>query len=101
MKTSLTETRRQHDADRLPMNLDWLVMRAKGKPVTVRDTAQLCFVIARMGNLHERRLTEMLSNGTHKRLARDAVILDCPDCNCGLDTQVNLHRPSRALHAVC
>ena len=198
VKTSLTETRRRYGADKLPMSLDWLLMRGTGKPETVRDTlqfardldmqvyinlihyslpyyvkkdeagdnqpfwfeeedrplldelcgilleakkkepdlirntergirsipdwlirkekmrlpctsydmlwigpdgtVQLCFVTFKMGDLHKQRLTEMLFTEKHKRFSRDAFNLNCPNCNCGYDKRVNLHRSSRALY---
>ena len=59
-------------------------------------TVQLCFVTFNLGSLHKQRLSEMLFTDKHRRFSRDAFKLNCPNCNCGYDKRVNLHRASRA-----
>jgi cyclic pyranopterin phosphate synthase len=61
-------------------------------------TVQMCYVTFHLGNLHERRLPEMLFGDAHKRAARDAFALNCPNCHCERDTRVQKHLPSRRLY---
>jgi len=58
-------------------------------------TVQLCYVTFKLGNLHERRLAELLFRPTHHRAAQDAFALRCPNCHCNYDTRIRLHLPSR------
>ena len=51
-------------------------------------TVQLCYVTFRLGNLHEKRLSEMLFGPEHKSAARDAYAVRCPNCHCGYDQRV-------------
>jgi molybdenum cofactor biosynthesis enzyme MoaA len=51
-------------------------------------TVQLCYVTFKLGNLHEKRLSEMLFQPEHKRAARDAYAVRCPNCHCGYDQRV-------------
>jgi molybdenum cofactor biosynthesis enzyme MoaA len=62
-------------------------------------TVQLCYVTFRLGNLHEKRLSEMLFTDAHKRAARGAFSLACPNCHCGYDTRIQKHAPSRSLYS--
>jgi len=61
-------------------------------------TVQMCYVTFRLGNLHERRLPEMLFGDAHKQAARDAFALNCPNCHCERDMRVQKHLPSRRLY---
>jgi molybdenum cofactor biosynthesis enzyme MoaA len=51
-------------------------------------TVQLCYVTFKLGNLHEKRLSQMLFRPEHKSAARDAFALKCPNCHCGYDSRV-------------
>jgi cyclic pyranopterin phosphate synthase len=51
-------------------------------------TVQLCYVTFKLGNLHEKRLSEMLFGSEHKSAARDAYAVRCPNCHCGYDQRV-------------
>ncbi len=51
-------------------------------------TVQLCYVTFKLGNLHEKRLSEMLFGPDHKSAARDAYAVRCPNCHCGYDQRV-------------
>ena len=62
-------------------------------------TVQMCYVTFHLGNLHERRLPEMLFGDVHKQAARDAFKLNCPNCHCERDTRVQKHLPSRKLYS--
>jgi cyclic pyranopterin phosphate synthase len=55
-------------------------------------------VTFKLGNLHERRLRDILFTDTHKRAARDSFQLNCPNCHCGYDTRVEKHAPTAALY---
>lgn len=59
-------------------------------------TVQQCYVTFRLGNLHERRLSELLFTEAHRRAARDSFQLNCPNCHCGYDTRVEKHAPAAA-----
>jgi cyclic pyranopterin phosphate synthase len=87
---------------------DWLIRKSEMRiPCTGYDmiwvgpdgTVQMCFVTFDLGNLHETRLRDMLFNAKHRRHARDAFALNCPNCNCGYDKRVSRHSPSRRLYA--
>lgn len=58
-------------------------------------TVQMCYVTFKLGNLHERRLTEMLFTQQHRQFARDAFELKCPNCHCSYHNRVEMHVPSR------
>ena len=45
-------------------------------------SVQLCYVTFPLGNLHERRLRDMLFTKAHHAAARGAWALDCPNCHC-------------------
>ena len=57
-------------------------------------SVRLCFVTFPLGNLHQSSLREILGTDTHKRAARDALRLACPNCHCKRDTRVSKHIPS-------
>ena len=58
-------------------------------------TVQLCYVTFKLGNLHERRLADMLFGPEHDRVSRDAFALRCPRCHCNYPTRIETHAPSR------
>lgn len=62
-------------------------------------TVQLCYVTFELGNLHEARLSEMIGGGAHRRAARDAFALNCPNCHCSSNERVMRHAPSRKLYS--
>jgi MoaA/NifB/PqqE/SkfB family radical SAM enzyme len=57
-------------------------------------TVQQCYVTYRLGNLHEKRLREMLYTPDHYSYARDSFELGCPNCHCHYDVRVQKHGPS-------
>ena len=86
---------------------DWLLKKSEMKvPCTkyrliwigADGTVQMCYVTFKLGNLHEKRLTELLFTPQHHRAARDAFTLNCPNCHCGYDDRVEKHGPSRRLY---
>lgn len=58
-------------------------------------TVQLCYVTFKLGNLHEKRLRDMLFTKEHVAAARDAFALKCPNCHCGFDTRTLGHAATR------
>jgi molybdenum cofactor biosynthesis enzyme MoaA len=58
-------------------------------------TVQLCYVTFKLGNLHEKRLSEMLFTPEHLKGSRDAFALNCPHCHCAYPTRIAMHAPSR------
>jgi MoaA/NifB/PqqE/SkfB family radical SAM enzyme len=58
-------------------------------------TVQMCYVTFRLGNLHEKRLREMLFTREHRQFARDAFALRCPNCHCSYHHRVEIHASSR------
>jgi cyclic pyranopterin phosphate synthase len=86
---------------------DWLLRGAEMRvPCTettliwvgADGTVQMCYVTFRLGNLHEKRLAEMLFTPEHKQAARSCVTLNCPNCHCSYDKRTNQHLPSRRLY---
>ncbi len=57
-------------------------------------TVQLCDTALKIGNLKERRLRELLFTDVHKRAARDAFCLNCPQCLCKIETRILKDAPS-------
>jgi cyclic pyranopterin phosphate synthase len=57
-------------------------------------SVMLCYVTFPLGNLHERRLSEMLYTPQHHHAARDAFLLNCPNCHCEAGSRVEKHPPS-------
>jgi MoaA/NifB/PqqE/SkfB family radical SAM enzyme len=62
-------------------------------------TVQLCFVTFKLGNLHEKRLRDMLFTAEHHQAARDAFVLNCPNCHCQAASRVRKHLPSRKAYS--
>jgi MoaA/NifB/PqqE/SkfB family radical SAM enzyme len=58
-------------------------------------TVQMCYVTFLLGNLHEKRLSQMLFSSEHRQAARDAFHLNCPNCHCGYFKRTESHLPSR------
>ena len=88
---------------------DWLVLGAgmrvpcdKYRMVWVGadGTVQLCYVTFKLGNLHERRLRDLLYTEAHRQAARDAFALRCPNCHCGYDERVRKDPRSRLKYGV-
>jgi cyclic pyranopterin phosphate synthase len=62
-------------------------------------TVQMCYVTFKLGNLHEKRLSELVYTAEHRKAARDCVSLNCPNCHCSYDHRVNQHAPTRRLYS--
>ena len=58
-------------------------------------TVQLCYVTFKLGNLHERRLRDTLYGPEHQKAAREAFLLECPNCHCERDSRIKKHAASR------
>jgi molybdenum cofactor biosynthesis enzyme MoaA len=87
---------------------DWLIKGQEMKvPCTeyrliwigADGTVQMCYVTFKLGNLNEKRLSEMLFTPKHKQAAQDAFALNCPNCHCSYDSRVLRHGPTRALYS--
>jgi MoaA/NifB/PqqE/SkfB family radical SAM enzyme len=52
-------------------------------------TVQMCYVTFKLGNLHSKRLRELVFTRIHKQAARDALSLNCPNCHCGYDGRID------------
>ena len=61
-------------------------------------TVQMCYVTFKLGNLYEKRLSEMLFTSEHHKAARDAFQLNCPNCHCSYDVRVQRYGPARAVY---
>lgn len=57
-------------------------------------SVMLCYVTFPLGNLHEKRLRDMLYTPEHHKAARDAFQLNCPNCHCEAGSRVEKHGPS-------
>jgi MoaA/NifB/PqqE/SkfB family radical SAM enzyme len=62
-------------------------------------TVQQCYVTYRLGNLHEKRLRDLMFTAEHKRCARDSFALGCPNCHCHYDRRIQKHAPSLARYS--
>jgi cyclic pyranopterin phosphate synthase len=62
-------------------------------------TVQMCYVTFKLGNLHEKRLKDMLFTAEHFKAARDAFALNCPNCHCGYETRTLGHAPTYSQYA--
>jgi len=58
-------------------------------------TVQLCYVTFKLGNLNDTRLSHLLFTPAHKRAARAAFSLNCPNCHCNYDGRVRMDASSR------
>ena len=57
-------------------------------------SVMLCYAAFPLGNLHEKRLSEILYTPGHHDAARRAFQLDCPNCHCESAARVEKHAPS-------
>lgn len=57
-------------------------------------SVMLCYVTFPLGNLHEKRLSEILYKEPHHKAARNAFQLNCPNCHCEAASRVEKHAPS-------
>jgi len=98
----------QHTLEGLRSIPDWLILGPDMRvPCTAYEmiwvgadgTVQMCYVTFPLGNLHERRLAEMLGTRAHRCAARDAVSLACPNCHCSSNERVMRHTPTRQKYA--
>jgi cyclic pyranopterin phosphate synthase len=94
----------RHTAEGLRSIPDWLLLGPKMKvPCTAYEmiwvgadgTVQLCYVTFKLGNLHERRLRDLLFTAQHEAAARGAFSLSCPNCHCGAGERVMRDAPTR------
>ena len=59
-------------------------------------TVQLCDVCFPLGNLHDKRLRELVFTPEHQQASRDAFQLKCPNCTCKVETRIQKHAASQA-----
>ncbi len=57
-------------------------------------TVQMCYVTFKLGNLHDKRLKDMLFTPEHHAAARSAFKLNCPNCHCAYETRTLAHGPT-------
>lgn len=57
-------------------------------------SVMLCYVTFPLGNLHEKRLSEIIYKDAHHKAAQDAFQLNCPNCHCEGASRVEKHAPS-------
>ena len=67
--------------------------------VGANGVVQMCYVTFELGNLHAKRLSEMLFSPVHRQAARDAFQLKCPNCHCSYFKRIESHLPSRLRYA--
>jgi cyclic pyranopterin phosphate synthase len=63
--------------------------------IGANGVVQLCYVTFVLGNLHEKRLRELLFTKAHADASVNAFELNCPNCHCAFDARTRLHAPSR------
>lgn len=82
---------------------DWLLKKAEMKVpcdagnllwVGADGAVQLCYVTFSLGNIHERRLKDIVFTQQHHAAARDAFHLKCPNCHCERNNRILKHLPS-------
>lgn len=61
-------------------------------------SVKLCYVTFPLGNLHEKRLSEILYSQSHHAAARSAFQLNCPRCHCERGSRIEKHAPSHAIY---
>jgi cyclic pyranopterin phosphate synthase len=97
-----------HSAEGLRSITDWLLLGPDMKvPCTAYEmiwvgadgTVQMCYVTFQLGNLHERRLRDLLFTPAHCSAAQDAFALRCPNCHCSSNERVMRHSASRRKYA--
>jgi cyclic pyranopterin phosphate synthase len=83
---------------------DWLIKGPHMKvPCTAYEmvwigadgTVQLCYVGFKLGNLHQQRLRDILCGHEYSCAARDAFMLNCPNCHCAYSDRIMRDRKSR------
>lgn len=98
----------QHSVEGLRSIPDWLIRGPDMRvPCTAYEmiwvgadgTVQLCYVTFKLGNLHERRLRDLLFTAEHRRACRDAFGLACPNCHCSSNERVMRHAPTRRAYS--
>lgn len=57
-------------------------------------SVMLCYVTFPLGNLHEKRLSEIIYSSSHHEAAQDAFKLNCPNCHCEAASRIEKHAPS-------
>lgn len=57
-------------------------------------TVQLCDTAFPLGNIHQRRLKDILFGPEHQQAARDGFQLKCPNCTCKVESRIRKHAPS-------
>jgi len=62
--------------------------------IGANGVVQMCYVTFVLGNLHEKRLSEMLFTAEHRKAAKDAFQLHCPNCHCSYFKRIESHVPS-------
>jgi MoaA/NifB/PqqE/SkfB family radical SAM enzyme len=62
-------------------------------------SVMLCYVTFPLGNLHEKRLSEIIYKDAHHQAAQDAFKLNCPNCHCEAAPRVEKHAPSYRKYA--
>jgi MoaA/NifB/PqqE/SkfB family radical SAM enzyme len=67
--------------------------------IGANGVVQMCYVTFVLGNLHEKRLSEMLFTPDHRKAARAAFELNCPNCHCSYNTRTESHLPSRVRYS--
>lgn len=106
--------RAQPELLRMPLTVlrsipDWLIRRAQMRVpcdrhrliwVGADGTVQMCYVTFKLGNVHERRLKDMLFTPEHLAAARNGFQLNCPNCHCGYGVRTLAHGPTRQKYAV-
>lgn len=87
---------------------DWLILGPKMRaPCTESDmlwigpdgTVQMCYVTFGLGNLNQNRLSDLVMTETHRKAARDAFALNCPNCHCSYDKRVQRDGAMRRRYA--
>jgi len=102
---------KEQDPERIPESLmslrsipDWLMLGPDMRVpcdaynmvwVGADGSVKLCYVTFDLGNLHEKRLRDMLYGPEHRAAARDAFRLNCPNCHCERDNRIKKHHASR------
>jgi MoaA/NifB/PqqE/SkfB family radical SAM enzyme len=63
-------------------------------------TVQLCYVTFKLGNLHEKRLRDMMFTAEHRQAARDGFALNCPNCHCQRYERIETDKTARRLYSI-
>jgi molybdenum cofactor biosynthesis enzyme MoaA len=83
---------------------DWLIKQSAMRVpcdryrllwVGADGTVQLCYVTFKLGNLNQQRLASMLFTAEHRGAARDAFLLNCPNCHCSYHSRIEKDAASR------